>query len=171
MKNFHLKCKLLLKTLVWNYRKFYKAEGKSFKRNFPKVCFKVNVKVIPWNVYASAKWRHRFISKRFATSAIEESGWSVPRPGRFARGKYLKLIAQEAGCASGPVWTGSENLTRIRIRSPVRSARRESLFRSPVFKIVSFLKKLWFISSQVFRACGLCTLLHHPFYLLHFYDV
>ena len=149
MKSLHLKCKLLLKTLVWNCLQFYKVERKSLNRNFLKICFKVKVKVTPWNFYASAKWGRKYISKRFATSTLEESGWSEPRAGRFTPGKYLTPIAKVAGCASESVRTGSENLACTRIRSPIRPARRKSLFRPPVFKTVSFLKQ-WFISSQVF---------------------
>ena len=38
-------------------------------------------------------------------------------------------IVQEAGWASGPVWTGAENLTTTGIRSPDLPARSESLYR------------------------------------------
>ena len=38
-------------------------------------------------------------------------GWVVgPRPGCFTPGKDPVRIAQEAGWAPGPVWTGAENL-------------------------------------------------------------
>jgi hypothetical protein len=154
----------LKKTLVWKYLQFYKVEGRSFKRKFLKICFKVKVKVTPWNVYASAKWRRKYIPKRFATLALEESGWSEPRRSRFTRGKYLTPIVQEAGCASESVRKRSENLACTRIRSPVRPARRKSLFRPSAFRTVSFLKQ-WFISSQVFRESVLCTLIYHPLYL------
>jgi len=40
--------------------------------------------------------------------------------------KDLVPIVQEAGWASGPVWTGAENLAPTRIRSPNRPARRQS---------------------------------------------
>jgi len=36
-------------------------------------------------------------------------GWSTPRPGRFTPWKDPVPIVQEAGWASGPVWTGAEN--------------------------------------------------------------
>jgi hypothetical protein len=36
---------------------------------------------------------------------------------------------QEAGWASGPVWTGADNLARTGIRSLDRRARSESLYR------------------------------------------
>ena len=36
---------------------------------------------------------------------------------------------QEVGWASGPVWTGAENLAPTGIRSPDRPARRQSLYR------------------------------------------
>ena len=38
-------------------------------------------------------------------------------------------IVQEAGWASGPVWTGAENLAATGIRSPDRPALRQSLYR------------------------------------------
>jgi hypothetical protein len=50
-------------------------------------------------------------------------GWLAPRPGRFAAGKDSVPIVLEAGWASGPVWTGAENLATTRIRSPDRPAR------------------------------------------------
>jgi hypothetical protein len=57
------------------------------------------------------------------TSALDEGGWSTPRPGRFTPGNNTVLIVQEAGWAPGPVWTGAENLTLTGIRSPDRPAR------------------------------------------------
>ena len=44
-------------------------------------------------------------------------------------GKDPVPIVQEAGWASGPVWTGVENLALTGIRSPDRRARRQSLYR------------------------------------------
>jgi len=38
-------------------------------------------------------------------------------------------IVQEAGWASGQVWTGAENLAHTGIRSPDRPPRSESLYR------------------------------------------
>ena len=58
-------------------------------------------------------------------------GWGVsvtPRP-HLNPGKDLIPIVQEAGWASGPVWTGAENLAPTGIRSPDRPARRQSLYR------------------------------------------
>jgi len=40
-------------------------------------------------------------------------------------GQDLVPIVQEAGWASGPVWTGAENLTPTGILSPDRPARRQ----------------------------------------------
>ena len=42
-------------------------------------------------------------------------GWSKPRPGRFTPGKDKVPIVEEAGRASGPVWTSAGNLTPTRI--------------------------------------------------------
>ena len=44
-------------------------------------------------------------------------------------GKDPVPIVQEAGWASGSVWTGAENLAPTGIRSPDRPARRQSLYR------------------------------------------
>jgi hypothetical protein len=44
------------------------------------------------------------------TSALDGGGWSTPRHGRFTPGKDPVPILQEAGWASGPVWTSAENL-------------------------------------------------------------
>jgi hypothetical protein len=41
------------------------------------------------------------------SSALDESEWSTPRPGRFTPGKEPVTIVYEAGWASGPVWTGA----------------------------------------------------------------
>ena len=64
-----------------------------------------------------------------SNSALDGSGWSTPRPGRFTPGKDTVPTVQEAGQAPGPVWTGAENLTPIEIRSPDRPVRSESLYR------------------------------------------
>ena len=55
--------------------------------------------------------------------------WSARRPGRFIHGKDPAPFVQEAGWASGPVWTGAENLAPSWIRSPARPGRSESLYR------------------------------------------
>jgi hypothetical protein len=58
-------------------------------------------------------------------------GWGVsvtPRP-YLIPGKDPVPIVQESGWISGPVWTGAENLTSTRTRSPDRPARRQSLYR------------------------------------------
>jgi hypothetical protein len=57
-------------------------------------------------------------------------GWVVkPRPFRFTPGKYSIPIVQEALWATGPVWTGAENLATTGIRIPDRPTRSESLYR------------------------------------------
>jgi len=58
-----------------------------------------------------------------------EWGVSVtPRP-LFTPGKEPVPIVQEAGWASGPVWTGAETLAPTGVRSPDRPARSQSLYR------------------------------------------
>jgi len=47
----------------------------------------------------------------------------------FTPGKDPVPTVQEAGWATGPVWTGAENLAPAGIRSPDLPARSESLHR------------------------------------------
>ena len=44
------------------------------------------------------------------TLALNEGGWSVPRPGRFTSSKDPVPIVYDAGWTPGPVWMGAENL-------------------------------------------------------------
>ena len=44
-------------------------------------------------------------------------------------GKDPVPVLQEARWASGPVWTGAENLAPTRIRSPYRPVLKRSLYR------------------------------------------
>ena len=46
----------------------------------------------------------------------------------YPRGDPVPNV-QEAGWASGPVWTGAVKLAPTGIRSPDRPARRQSLYR------------------------------------------
>jgi len=58
-------------------------------------------------------------------------GWGVsitPRP-IFTPGKDPVPVVQKAGWATGPVWTGAENLAPTGIRSPDRPAHRQSLYQ------------------------------------------
>jgi hypothetical protein len=52
----------------------------------------------------------------------------TPRP-KFTPRKDPVPIVQEVGWASGPVWTGAENLASTVIRSPDHPARSQSLYR------------------------------------------
>ena len=57
-------------------------------------------------------------------------GWVVmatPRP-LYPREKDPVPLLQEAGWASGPVWTGAEYLALTGIRFPDLAARSESLY-------------------------------------------
>ena len=91
------------------------------------------------------------------TTALRESrgiallgtrrGWGVtvtPRP-HLTPGKEPVPIIQEPGWASGPVWTGAENLAPTGIRSPDRPARRQSLnrLRYPAAVFRRYLLKMW----------------------------
>ena len=52
----------------------------------------------------------------------------MPRP-LFTPAKDPVPNVQEAGWATGPVWTGAENLTPTWIQSPYRPAHSQSLYR------------------------------------------
>jgi hypothetical protein len=59
------------------------------------------------------------------------SGWGVSVTPRLhlTLGEDPVPIVQDVGWASGPVWTGAENLALTGNRSPDRQARRQSLYR------------------------------------------
>ena len=59
---------------------------------------------------------------------------STPRP-HFTPGKDPVPIVQEGGWATGPVWTGAENLAPTRIRSPDHPARSQSVPKCTVLII------------------------------------
>jgi hypothetical protein len=63
------------------------------------------------------------------TTALDVSGWLMPRPDRFTPDKDPISILQEAGWAPGPAWRGTKYLAPTGIRSPDRPARSESLYR------------------------------------------
>ena len=67
-------------------------------------------------------------SRGFFNLGARRGGWSTPRPGRFTPGKDPVPIVEEAGWASGPVWTGAENLAHTELQSPDRPARSQSLY-------------------------------------------
>jgi len=58
--------------------------------------------------------------------------YATPRP-LYPRERPIPLV-EEAGWATGPVWTGAENLAPARIRSPDRPTRSESLHRPRILK-------------------------------------
>ena len=73
-------------------------------------------------------WDQRGIALPFLDHGTRR-GWRVtPRP-LFTPGKDPVSIVQEAGWASGPVWTGAENLAPTGIWSPDRPAHSQSLYR------------------------------------------
>jgi len=79
--------------------------------------------------------------------------WSTPRPGRFTPGKNPVLLAQEAGLAPGPVWTGAENLAPTGTRSPDRPAHSQSLYRlrypGPHYELYSVFLFITVLSTAV----------------------
>jgi len=78
----------------------------------------------------------------------------------FTPGNDPVPIIQEAGWASGPVWTGGENLAPTGIRYPDRSARRKSLYRLSYpahdtderqFEISFYKQGVWFAFNAARR--------------------
>jgi hypothetical protein len=67
-------------------------------------------KVHPRTGHEGPERKKRYSSTLSLTSALDEGGWSTPRPGHFTPGKDPVPLVQEAGWALGPVWTGAENL-------------------------------------------------------------
>jgi hypothetical protein len=63
--------------------------------------------------------------------------WSTPPPVALPPGNAPVLILQEARWTPGPVWTGTENLSRTEIRSPDRPARSGSLIPTELFRSTS----------------------------------
>jgi len=89
----------------------------------------IKVKVHPRTDREGPDGEYRYSHTLSLTSALDGDGWSTPRLGRFSAGKDPVPIVQEVGWASGPVWTGAENLAYSGIRSPDRLARSESQYR------------------------------------------
>jgi len=78
--------------------------------------------------------------------ALERGEGSESRPGHsLPSGKDSVPIVQEAGWASGPVWTGAENLAPTGIRSPELPTRSQSLYR------LSYPAQLVYNEVYVFR--------------------
>jgi len=94
------------------------------------ICFPFNsipslyrcINATPRDMPMEAQWGARELQP--VRDLALEGGWSLPRCGRFTLGKGPSPILHEAGCASGPVWTGERNVALTGIRSPVRPARR-----------------------------------------------
>ena len=63
------------------------------------------------------------------TTALEGVRGQRYGPAALYPGKDPVPIAQEAGWAPGPVWTGAKNLAPRGIRSPDRLGRSQSLYR------------------------------------------
>jgi hypothetical protein len=64
-------------------------------------------------------------------------GWLTPLPGRFTNGKETRyaFTVQEAGWASGPVWTSAENLAS----TGILSLDRPSVASRHIFSTVTIL--------------------------------
>jgi hypothetical protein len=67
-------------------------------------------KVLPRAGHEGPEGEQRYSSTLSLTSALDEGGWSTPRPSRFTSGNDPVPIVQEAGWATGLVWMAAENL-------------------------------------------------------------
>ena len=74
----------------------------------------VKVKVHPRTGHKGPKGKWRYSSTLSLTSVLDGDGWAMPRPSHFTPGKDPVPIVQEAGWATGLVWTGEENLAPTR---------------------------------------------------------
>ena len=92
-----------------------------------KVKVKVKVKVASHAVQAQMV-EHRHSSTLSLTSALDGSGLSTSRPGRFTPSKEPVPVTQEAGRVPKSIRTGVKNLAPIKVRTPNRPARSESLY-------------------------------------------
>ena len=86
------------------------------------------------------KGEYRYSSTISLTSALDESVWLTPRPGRFTPGNDSLPIVQEAGWTSRPVWKGEENLTPTGIQSPAVQPEASSYTEWAI--IADFLNKI-----------------------------
>jgi hypothetical protein len=85
-------------------------------------------KVHPLTDHEGPEEEYRYSPTLTLTSALDEGGWSTPRPGRFTPGEDPVPIVYEAGWAPGTVWMSAENLAPIWIWSPDRPAHSDSLY-------------------------------------------
>jgi hypothetical protein len=90
--------------------------------------FEVKVKVTQGYAYAGTERRQWYSSNPVTTSTLKGDGWSAPHADRFTPGKDPISMVKEAGFASGPVWTGTENLAFTGIRSSDGPVRCEPLY-------------------------------------------
>ena len=84
----------------------------------------------------------------------------TPRP-LFTPGKDPVPIVQEAGWATGPVWTSAENLATTGIRSPDRPACSHSLYRLRYSAHYTCIASLFFISESL-KQGSQNELVHRP---------
>jgi hypothetical protein len=145
---FHFHCRLSLKTRwesyaanltkwSWPVSQYYRHNSHYVKKcpcnlYFPQVRYvEVKVTLVQALRLCTDRTAHRWsrgVALLFHYHGTRR-GWEVsvmPRP-LFTTGKDPVPILQEAGWASGPVWTGAENLATTGIRSPDRPACSQSI--------------------------------------------
>jgi hypothetical protein len=90
-------------------------------------CMPCQVNLTTCHVGTEAEHRYRFILS--STSALDCGGWLMSRSSPFTPGNNPLPPVSQAGWATGPVWTGMENLSPTGIRSPDRPVHSQSLHR------------------------------------------
>jgi hypothetical protein len=126
----------------------------------------------------SEREKVRLYSPTFClTSSLDRGGCQRHFPTALSPGKDPIYIVQEGGWASGPVWTGAENLASTGIRPPDLPARIKSLYRlaipAPWYRSIHYQyneTKVMHFSFSLMRIKGLFmfrALLGHPQELLH----
>jgi hypothetical protein len=68
-------------------------------------------KVLPRSGHERPEGEYWYSSTLSLTRALDEGGWSTPRPGRFTPGKETRHpLYRRLDGAPGPVWTTAENV-------------------------------------------------------------
>lgn len=111
----------------------------------------VKVKVTPWHAHAGTQGWRRCSSNPLASRHLEGGGWSAPRCGRLTPGIAPVPIAQEAGQASGPVWTAPQVSVACYVDCHIRfqvsaGDRKFSAFSDSLALVRS--QALWFCNAR-----------------------
>jgi hypothetical protein len=104
------------------------------------------------------------------TSALDDGGWSTPRPGPFTPGKDPVPIVEQGGWARGPVWMGAENVDPTEFRSPDLPPRSHSLYLlrypGPIAVLILVSMSLKYIKPTTFFPFYYCRT---PYWISSFF--